>query len=260
MVTASNGIRGLIDRFLHSFKLHPSSDRQLHHLMHRIDYTFRNETLLIQALKHRSYLVLTGEDRLQSNERLEFLGDAILGMVITEHLYHSYPKSDEGTLTNFKSLLVNRSNLSQVARELQLGDCLFLNESEERSGGRERESILADAFEALIGAMYLDGGLDPVRHLIQKRVAGNLKKVLGATQSKNYKSMLLEFCQKENMDGPIYVVEDEIGPDHCKTFTVAVLIDGRKQGIGWGPSKKLAEQKAAEEALAKFIVEEKKGR
>lgn len=254
------GIRGLFIRLFHYLKFHAAGKENLRRLMQSIDYTFHDEALLVQALKHRSYLVLTGEERLQSNERLELLGDAVLGMLITEYLYFAFPESEEGQLTNLKSLLVNRSNLSQVARELKLGEYLFLNEAEERSGGRERDSILADAFEALIGAIYVDGGLDPVRRLIQTHVVSKLRKLLGETQLKNHKSMLLEFCQKENRDGPIYVVENETGPDHCKTFTVAVFIDGQKQGVGWGPSKKLAEQKAAEEALAKILLDEKKGR
>ncbi|MBN2355655.1 ribonuclease III [candidate division KSB1 bacterium] len=227
--------------------------------MRLIKYRFNDEVLLVQALKHRSYLVITGEERLESNERLELLGDAVLGMVITEYVYRTYPDREEGVLTNYKSLLVNRSNLSRVAREVKLGDFLFLNESEERAGGRERDSILSDAFEALIGAIYLDGGLEPVRKLIQKHIATNLKMLLGETQLKNYKSMLLEFCQKENIQGPVYIVEDEIGPDHCKTFTVGVLIDGYKRGVGVGQSKKLAEQKAAEEALTYLHMEYKEG-
>lgn len=253
------GIIALLAKVFHRSRERDSGDRHIRQLLRFIDYHFHDEELLIQALKHRSYLVLSGEERLQSNERLELLGDAVLGMVITEYLYKKHPQHEEGTLTNYKSLLVNRSNLSRVAREFNLGQYLFLNESEERSGGRERDSILADAFEAVIGAIYLDGGLEPVRKLVEKHMANHLHGLLTETQLKNYKSLLLEFCQKENLQGPIYIVEDEIGPDHCKTFTVAVMIDGLKRGLGMGQSKKLAEQKAAEEAFNYLLLEYQEG-
>ncbi len=222
---------------------------QLEDLMLRINYRFHDLSLLTQALKHRSYLVLTGEERLQSNERLELLGDAVLGLVVTEYLYHHHPDEEEGTLTNFKSLLVNRINLGRVAREFDLGKFIFLNESEERAGGRTRDSILADAVEAVIGAMYLDGGLEPARKMIHKHIATGLPGLLAETQLQNFKSLLLEHCQRENKQGPVYLVENEEGPDHNKLFTVGVLINGVKLGAGVGSSKKLAEQRAAEEAL-----------
>lgn len=254
-----SGVRYLINIFRPRNRQSPHAP-QLRRLMQRIQYHFNNQELLEQALKHRSYLVLSGEDRLHSNERLELLGDAVLGMVITEYLYQNFPEAEEGVLTNYKSLLVNRGNLSRMGREFDLGLFLFLNDSEERAGGRQRDSILSDAVEALIGAIYLDGGIEPARKMIQRFIAPGLKALLNETQSRNYKSMLLEHCQKENIRGPIYVVEDEEGPDHCKTFKVAVLLNDVKYGIGTGPSKKLAEQKAAEESLSQLQIDNTRGR
>ena len=221
----------------------------LEELMRVINYRFHDQTLLIQALKHRSYLVHTGEARLQSNERLELLGDAVLGLVVTEKLYADFADAEEGVLTNYKSLLVIRVNLSRVALEFNLGKYILLNESEERAGGRMRDSILADAVEALIGAMYLDGGLEPARKMIHKHISTGLAILMEETQYKNFKSLLLEYCQRENKIGPLYIVENEEGPDHNKIFTVGVMINEIKYGSGTGPSKKIAEQRAAEEAL-----------
>ncbi len=233
---------------------------QLEDLMRRINYRFHDLALLTQALKHRSCLVLTGEERIQSNERLELLGDAVLGLVVTEYLYAQHPDEEEGTLTNYKSLLVNRLNLGRVAREFDLGKFIFLNESEERAGGRTRDSILADALEAVIGAMYLDGGLEPARKMIQKHIAHGLPSLLAETQLQNFKSLLLEYCQRDNKQGPIYLVENEEGPDHHKVFTVGVLINGIKCGSGVGSSKKLAEQRAAEEALKRLRTNQAEGK
>jgi ribonuclease III len=232
----------------------------LEDLMMRINYRFHDQSLLIHALKHRSYLVHTGEDRLQSNERLELLGDSVLGLVVTEKLYSDFPDEEEGVLTNYKSLLVNRVNLSRVAREFELGKFLLLNDSEERAGGRQRDSILSDAVEAVIGAMYLDGGLEPARKMVHKHIVTGLSTLLVETQYQNYKSLLLEHCQRESKLGPAYMVEHEEGPDHNKTFTVGVFINGVKCGSGAGSSKKVAEQRAAEEAYNKLQPKAERGK
>ncbi len=219
-----------------------------------LHYTFTDKQLLLQALKHRSYLASTGEDRIQSNERLELLGDSVLGLVVTEYLYKSFPNEEEGRLTNLKSLLVNRYNLSRIGRDFGLGEYLLLNEAEERSGGRARESILADAVEAIIGAIYLDGGLEIAKEFIHKNVTGQLERILDEEHSRNYKSLLLEHCQSINLEGPAYLVEEETGPDHNKLFTVAALVDKKKIGSGRGLSKKVAEQMAAHQALISLNV------
>ena len=223
-------------------------------LSERIAYRFQDQELLVEALKHRSYLAESGEDRLQSNERLELLGDSVLGMLVTEHLFHSFPEGEEGTLTTMKSLLVSRRVLSSVGKSIDLGQFIMLNQAEEKAGGRNRSSIISDAFEAVIGAVYLDGGLDAARQTVTKLVLSKLEKILAEEQHQNYKSMLLEYCQGKGMIGPVYRVTREEGPDHQKVFTVAVKVDDSALGIGKGNSKKKAEQWAAKEALNQLNV------
>jgi len=223
-------------------------------LSDRLKYQFNDTKILYQALKHRSFLTCTGEKRIESNERLELLGDAVLGLVVTEYLFNKYPGEEEGILTNFKSLLVNRKVLSRVAKDFGLGKFILLNEAEERSGGRKRDSILSDAVESIIGAIYLDGGLDNAKIFIYKNITNRLDEILDKGHLKNYKSILQEYCQSYNLKCPKYLIEEENGPDHLKLFTVAAIIGGKKMGVGQGPSKKEAEQKAAKESLLQLNV------
>lgn len=215
----------------------------------KLKYTFSDELILLQALKHRSYLVTSGEARVASNERLELLGDAVLGFIVTEFLYRKFPSETEGILTNYKSLLVSGRLLAEVAKTLELGQFLLLNDSEARAGGRKRNSILADAVEALIGALYLDGGIEQARHFIDDNITSQLHAVLNDDRLRNNKSLLQEYCQGLSLHGPYYRVDNESGPDHKKTFSVSVIVDGRVIGVGRGTSKKKAEQNAASEAL-----------
>ncbi|HPG38294.1 MAG TPA: ribonuclease III [bacterium] len=246
-------LRQLVDFFrFRKFSKNPQD--RLNELSKRLQYQFINQNLLFQALKHRSYLTCTGEKRIESNERLELLGDSVLGMTVTEFLYNRFPDEEEGILTNYKSLLVNRTVLSQVAKDFGLGKFLLLNESEERSGGRKRESILSDGVEAIIGAIYLDGGLENARNFVHLHIAKRLDEIIKKGQLKNYKSLLQEHCQSCNLRGPKYIIEEENGPDHLKEFTVAVIIDGKRLGSGHGHSKKDAEQKAARESLQQLNV------
>ncbi len=223
-------------------------------LSERLKYTFTDTNILYQALKHRSFLTCTGEKRIESNERLELLGDAVLGLVVTEYLYNKYPGEEEGILTNFKSLLVNRKVLSHVAKDFGLGKFILLNEAEERSGGRKRVSILSDAVESIIGAIYIDGGLVNAKMFIHNNITTMLDDILKKGQLKNYKSILQEYCQSYNFKCPKYKIEEENGPDHQKIFTVAAIVDGKKMGVGQGHSKKDAEQKAAKESLLQLNV------
>jgi len=217
-------------------------------------YIFKNPELLINALKHRSYLSISNESRLFSNERLELLGDAVLGLVVTDYLYQKFPEQEEGELTTVKSLLVSREILAHTARDISLGDYILLNEAEEKAGGRHRMSILADTLEALIGAIYLDGGLESARTFIQRVLLKNLKKILSEEKNKNFKSILLEYSQSKSMGLPLYNVRSEEGPDHRKLFTVEVRIQNEILGLGKGTSKKNAEQHAAQNALRKLLV------
>lgn len=223
-------------------------------LYHKIHYSFKNPSTLLQALTHRSYLIRTGEGRYTSNERLELLGDSVLGLIVTEFLYAHYPHETEGILTNYKSLLVSGRLLARVAKEIELGPHLLMNESEARAGGRKRSSILADAVESLIGALYLDGGLEQARTFVHKNITRRLNELLQDEHLRNNKSLLQEYCQSLNLSGPYYRVDEESGPDHLKVFTVSAVIDGRAVGIGTGTSKKKAEQSAANHALRELAL------
>lgn len=217
-----------------------------------VNYQFQNKALIIQALKHRSFLSVSNESRLLSNERLEFLGDAVLGMVVTEHLYKKYPIKEEGELTAIKSLLVSRKILARIAKNIGVGDAILLNDAEERAGGRNRSSILADAIEAIIGAIYLDGGLETVVTFINDKLLVQCDEIIAAEHNKNFKSILLEYSQSKNMGLPQYIVKHEEGPDHDKIFTIEVLINNQVLGLGKGNSKKRAEQMSAKNALKKL--------
>lgn len=217
-----------------------------------IGYRFRRLELLQQALKHRSYLPQVNERRVCSNERLELLGDAVLGLVVTEALYHRFPDKEEGDITAMKSLLVSRKILARFARQLDLGRFISMSEAEERSGGRSRPSIISDTFEAVIGAVYIDGGLGSARTFIEAVVLKEIEPILNEEQHRNFKSLLLEYSQRYNLGVPTYAVRSEEGPDHDKIFTIEVRVQNRMVGVGAGNSKKRAEQSAAQNALERL--------
>ena len=214
----------------------------------RLSYRFRDENLLLQALTHRSCIQESDKHWL-SNERLELLGDAVLGLAVTEFLYTQYPQKSEGELTRLKSLMVSRDVLAREAETLGFGEFLFLGNGEEQSGGRKRQSILADAFEAVLGAMYLDGGLETVKRFVRESVIKNMRTLSTGRFSGNYKSWLLEYVQGKGLGAPRYRVIAETGPDHRKEFTVEVHVKNDLLGTGKGPSKKRAEQDAARHAV-----------
>jgi ribonuclease-3 len=219
----------------------------------QIDYHFKNLELLKEAMTHRS--VCQDKDMKRfSNERLEFLGDAVLGLVITDELFHRFPDHDEGQLTKAKSHLVSREVLFKQAEKMDLGQYLLVSNGEEKSGGRTRQSILADAFEAVIGAIFIDGGLEAVRRFIQRHLLKDMDSLLSSKYHHNFKSLLLETVQARGELIPQYRVVFESGPDHHKEFTVEVIVDGKGMGRGTGSSKKKAEQRAACEALQQMGV------
>ncbi len=217
-------------------------------------YIFSDPALLTQALKHRSYVYTIDEESIESNERLEFLGDAVLDLVVTENLYRRFQKKREGDLTQIKSLLVSKVILAQKGRDLGLGDYLYLSNEEDLAGGRDRTSIIGDAFEALLGAIYMDGGLKAAERFIQRTLLFNAKEIISNGEYLNFKSLLLEHTQSEGQGHPRYLVNSEEGPDHRKVFTVEVVIGGDRMGLGRGRSKKEAQQMAAKEALKELGI------
>ena len=221
----------------------------------RLGYRFKNPGLLIQALTHRSYIRSNNGD-IPSNERLEFLGDSVLGLLVAEYLFKTCPEDAEGDMTKTKAMLVNENTLSKVGQSCRLNQFIFLSDDEEKSGGRQRDSIVSDAMEATIGAIYLDGGLKAARIFIRNTIIAHMDEALADEDHYNYKGDLLELLQGKGEKTPYYDVISEIGPDHSKIFKVAVYAGGEVAGIGSGASKKEAEQKAAAQALAQY---EKKG-
>ncbi len=217
-----------------------------------LNYSFRDIRKLMHALKHRSFLSVTNEENSASNERLELLGDAVLELIATEDLYHAYPREDEGTLTKMRAVLVSRRVLGTIAAELGLGKFLLLNKGEEKTGGRMRPSNLANLYEAILGAMYLDGGYAPARQFVQDTLLKGKETWLAKESYFNYKSDLLEFSQARGWGPPLYKVEEATGPDHNKSFRMAVEIPQHGTAYGEGKSKKKAEQNAAKALLEKL--------
>ena len=217
----------------------------------QIDVTFKNKELLKQAFTHRSYLNENPESGLQHNERLEFLGDAVLELIVTEHLYKSYPDKPEGELTTWRAALVNARMLAIVAKDLKLGDYLLLSHGEARETGKARDYILANATEALLGALYLDQGLKACKIIIEQYVLSKLPQVLEEKLFEDAKSRFQELAQEKTGITPSYQVLKEWGPDHEKNFQVGVTVGKDLIAKGQGMSKQEAEQDAAKAALIK---------
>ena len=216
----------------------------------RLGYTFRDPALLRAALYHSSYANEHRGTGIESNERLEFLGDAVLGFVTAEHLYKKHPDLPEGDLTRLRAALVCEESLHEVAQALELGSYLQLGKGEEQGGGRKRPSILADATESVFAAVYLDGGIDSARDLIHRVLLDKEREELVEERRRDYKTELQELVQRRNDQQLRYELVGSSGPDHAKEFTFRVLLNGREVGNGMGRSKKEAEQAAARSALA----------
>jgi ribonuclease-3 len=214
--------------------------------------SFRQESLLEQAFAHLSYLNENPDFARPSNERLEFLGDAILNFIVAEKLYEEFPKIPEGELTEIRASLVCRDTLAELASSLKLGDCLLLGRGEEANGGRMKASNLANAMEALIGALYLDQGLARARRFILRQLKPELKKIKAGKKTPNYKALVQEFIQGQRRPTPVYRLVEATGPDHSKQFTVEILVEGEALGRGTGKSKKTAESQAARVAWEKL--------
>jgi len=217
-----------------------------------IDYTFRQPKLLLEALTHKSYLQGSQEACQGDNERLEFLGDAVLALVISEYVTSACPTSKEGELSKVKARLVSRHSLAQAAQRLRLGNWLRLGRGEEKTKGREKTSLLANALEAVIAAIYLDGGIGPSRSFILRIFHPELEALEASkagTLDWDYKSRLQEWSHKHHETIPSYRTIHESGPDHQKAFDVEVMVKGRVLGRGKGNTRKEAEQQAARQAL-----------
>ena len=213
-----------------------------------IGYRFKNITLLQNALTHSSYANERWHDSLKSNERLEFLGDSIMGMVVAEHLYKQFPDRPEGELTRMRADMVCETSLAAVAEKIELGKHLLLGHGEEQGGGRARPSILADAVESVIAASFLDGGMAAAEGFIRRFVLCNVP--VTRLQNTDYKTTLQELVQQKKNQVLTYQLTDQSGPDHDKTFTVEVSLNNQVVGKGTGSSKKRAEQDAARAAIA----------
>jgi len=215
-----------------------------------IGYRFSNITLLQNALTHSSYANERWHDSLMSNERLEFLGDSILGMVVAEHLYKNFPNRPEGELTRMRADMVCETSLAAVAAQLDLGKHLLLGHGEEQGGGRTRASTLADAVESVIAASFLDGGMEAAEQFIRKFILCNVPQ--GKLHNVDYKTALQELVQQKKNQVLTYTLTGESGPDHDKVFFVDVLLNDNVIGHGTGSSKKRAEQDAARAAIEKL--------
>jgi len=214
--------------------------------------TFKDPSLLDIALTHRSALNERQHRAVESNERLEFLGDAVLELATTKFLYAKFPTDSEGVLTAYRSALVKTTSLAEIATTLGLGEQLKMSKGEEATGGRSNISLLADTFEAVLGALYLDQGFKACEKFLQANLFTQLDKILVEQLYKDPKSELQEKVQSQGLGTPTYEVIDEVGPDHDKVFTVVVSVGKKKLGEGTGKSKQLAQQSAAEQALQAF--------
>ncbi len=220
------------------------------------DYTylkdaFIDKNLLELALTHRSW-VNEHKNQRRSNERLEFLGDAVLEFIVSEIIYNNYKDKEEGYLTALRAKLVNTVSLSEISEKLQLGKYLYLSKGEEETGGRSNQSLLADTLEAVIGAVYLDRGIDQCRAFIEKYILSDLNQI-SKEPLKDPKSLLQESVQAKGSTTPKYIVVEEKGPDHDKSFTIQVMVDNDVLGVGSGKSKSDAAQNAAKDALSKSL-------
>ncbi len=214
-----------------------------------LDYNFNRPELLVQAFRHASYVNEQSDSNLEDNERLEFLGDAVLDLVISHFLMERFEDAEEGDLSKFRAMLVDEAGLYQVALRLGLGDYLLLGRGEEQGRGREKPSILANTMEALMGALYLDAGIEKTIKVIGRLFSPLLERVGSGEMVNDFKSMLQEYTQKIYKTLPKYRLVDESGPAHDRTFTVELVLKGEILAEGNGKTKKEAEQEAAREAL-----------
>lgn len=224
-------------------------------LEQKLELSFIDKSYLERALTHRSFINENPDSGLEDNERLEFLGDAVLDFVVGEYLYHRLPEGREGDLTSLRASLVRTETLARFARQIELGRYLRLGRGEAESGGRGRPALLCSAFEALVGALYLDAGIETVSSFVLRFIVPAIPRILDQELDKDAKSQLQEWSQGQRHLTPVYHTVAERGPDHAKEFTVEVLIGDEAYGRGSGSSKQAAEQVAAQAALERIRSE-----
>lgn len=228
-----------------------NADTLLAQLQDLLQYRFRDPNLLLRALTHRSYVNDHEAEKLQHNESMEFLGDAVFGFLISSRIYRCFPTLTEGELSKTKAYLVSAASLLRLAENMHLGDYLRLSRGEEKTGGRTKRAIVADAYEAIVGAIYLDGGIQAAADFVECQIAEVLGSLnLGQLTYGDFKSALQEQLHNLREPEPVYQVVDEIGPDHKKIFNVQVLVGGKVIAEGSGRTKKEAQQAAAQLALS----------
>ncbi|MBT3394179.1 MAG: ribonuclease III [Waddliaceae bacterium] len=221
----------------------------------KIGYAFKDKSLLALAFVHKSYVNEHRDITSEHNERLEFLGDSVLGILIVDYLYRYLPSTSEGDLSHLRSCLVDASACMRYVQELDVEEYLLLGKGERFNNGRGRDSILSDLFEAIIGAIYLDGGIEAAKNFLFKNFSSEIN-VIMTKPIRNWKADLQDYSQKKHKCPPEYSIIEESGPDHSKRFIIAVAIDGEEVGRGSGPSKKEAQQSAAEDAINSVISDQ----
>ncbi len=221
-----------------------------------LGHTFQSKDLLMEALVHRSYANESKDPSIHDNDRLEYLGDAVLDMVIAKILYLEHPNHSSGQMTKLRSSLVNEKTLAHIAKEMDIGQIIFFGVGEEKSGGAEKSSVLADTYESLLAAVFLDGGLPAVTSLIERDMRPRIRQRMKSLGRRDAKSLLQEICAKSHRPIPRYIRTGKTGPDHESRYSVDCMLDQVRYGQGTGRSIKVAEQQAANEALDKLQAEE----
>lgn len=229
-------------------------EQEYEQLYERLGYRFQNYTLLRQALTHRSFVNESGDSEIEDNEKFEFLGDSVLGLVISDFLFRNFPRFREGDLSRVKSHVVSEPFLAEIARQLDLGDFLLLGKGEAASGGHEKNSLLANCYEAIVASIYLDGGIEAVRNFLLSCFQERIETLIEHQHILDHKSLLQEHSQDMFNCTPVYRLRQITGPDHDKTFEVELLIKKEVFSVGSGKNKKEAEQAAAKEALTKLNI------
>jgi len=226
----------------------PQGDASLHNFSRRLGFEFKNISLLVRAITHRSYFNEHPEV-VEDNERLEFLGDAVLDFVVASWLYHHFPEMTEGDLTRIRAALVGNNQLASFSKTLGVGEVIRLGKGEDEGGGRDRNGMLGSAFEAIIGALFLDQGVQAVQEFVESFLEVEVPEILNQRKDLDPKSQLQEWSQAQGYGAPIYITVEEIGPDHAKVFVVEASINGKILSRGRGQSKQIAAKDAARNAM-----------